>query len=785
METTCSYDGTKLTSIKKPTLSGIVADKYEIIASIGGGGWGTVYKARHTLLDRIVAVKTLHPHMVASGSALKRFKQEAQAGSQLDHPHILNVLDFGITDDGIPYLVMDYLEGQSLGDLLQGNKNLQPARGLAIFVQVASALAHAHRRGVIHRDLKPANVMLIEHDDNPDYVKIVDFGIAKILKRGDGADSTELTETGQLFGSPLYMSPEQCTGKDLDGRSDIYSLGCVIYRSLTGLPPFEVQDLATCIYKHVNELPVPFGIACPELELRPELESLVFKAMAKDPAERFQSMSELEEAIKTLMHADRLTPSASQTGMTTVGKPEDPALAATSTGSGSGSGSLEDTVPPNNPGIISGTTRTISAEQPAGKPELQKTTAEVTSSPVVSNTLAPSNTVPLPPAGQKATSSELAPVERIQSLLTTPIIVVPSILVLLSLAWFSYSYSHPSTPATPPNKVAPQPAPTAEHPSTPEMAQGIALYDRGDFQGAYNYFVDLIKRYGKDAPHDSVLWEGMSLVAQNKPHEAKALLLQYQPHADNSADTVRDYNALAIACVDLNEQDVAAGYLNRAMDLKKHLKGLDQREYANTLRGLGLIALRNKKYSNAETYLQEALSVNQQNKGRAVDRAYILFDLGQAHQDLKENGAARECYNSALALVRQYGQPDSLAMANCLMCIASLDFAEKKYAQAETGFQQALTIERQVLGESHRNVAELEYCLGVSRYSLGKTTQAADVLKQSLQTRQQLLGPSDPDTVRTKRALDAAQHVTRKQTSSNNDFSRWEQLQRKLGRHWK
>ncbi|MBX9770744.1 MAG: serine/threonine protein kinase, partial [Candidatus Obscuribacterales bacterium] len=242
----------------------VLADKYEILDVLGTGGMGVVYKARHLLMKRIVAIKMLHESLTANEVMRKRFEQEAQAISSLNHPNILTVYDFGITEDNKPYLVVEFLEGTSLEEVLNDEGAIDSSRVMHIFKQATSGLAQAHEKGIIHRDLKPGNIMLITVSEQPDFVKIVDFGIAKLVQ-----ESTEqnigLTATGEVFGSPLYMSPEQCRGRKLDNRSDIYSLGCVMYHSLSGKRPFNAQDLPECLYKQVHEEPPKFSEIAPEL----------------------------------------------------------------------------------------------------------------------------------------------------------------------------------------------------------------------------------------------------------------------------------------------------------------------------------------------------------------------------------------------------------------------------------------------------------------------------------------------------------------------------------------
>lgn len=291
--TVCPDDNTPLTAIgeEDQMVGTVLADRYEILEVIGGGGMGLVYKARHKLMNRIVAIKMLHKHMISSKDTLKRFQLEAQAASCLSLPNILTVYDFGLTGEGQPYMVMDYLEGTSLADVLENEHHVEPDRAVNIFIQACAGLAHAHQKGVLHRDIKPSNIMLVNFGDQADFVKIVDFGIAKLLNQGVG----ELTKTGEVYGSPSYMSPEQCRGKETDARSDIYSMGCVMYRTLSGRPVFSGEDIIELLFKQVSEPPAPFDT---ELNIPPDLEAVIFKALAKDAADRYQNMNEFKEALE-------------------------------------------------------------------------------------------------------------------------------------------------------------------------------------------------------------------------------------------------------------------------------------------------------------------------------------------------------------------------------------------------------------------------------------------------------------------------------------------------------
>jgi serine/threonine protein kinase len=271
------------------------ADRYEIVALIGEGGFGVVYKARHTLIGRTVAIKVLHER-AADDASLRRFRLEAQAAAGLTHPNIVAVYDFGAADANQLYLIMDYVEGTSLAELLYAEGHLEVLRAIDIFIQTCEALEHAHRRGIIHRDLKPSNIMLARDETEGDFVKIVDFGLAKLIV-GD-MQSEKLTQTGDLLGTPLYMSPEQCRGDALDPRSDIYSLGCIMYEALSGRLPICGKNTLSTLYQHISRDPLPFSSVAPEIQVPRTLERIVFKALHKDPAARYQSMAELARELR-------------------------------------------------------------------------------------------------------------------------------------------------------------------------------------------------------------------------------------------------------------------------------------------------------------------------------------------------------------------------------------------------------------------------------------------------------------------------------------------------------
>lgn len=293
----CIRDGSPLQAFGTDRLIGTtVAERYQILEVLGRGGMSVVYKARHLFMNRFVAFKMIRSDFAGDDQLLQRFQQEATAVSSLKHPNIVPVFDFGMLDDDSPFLIMEFLEGEDLDRVIKASGPLDYRRALRLFIEIARGLEHAHRQGIIHRDLKPSNILITRDHEGADIPVVVDFGIARrsidVESRGK-----RLTATGQVLGSPLYMSPEQCQARDVDARSDVYSLGCVLYMALTGEPPVEGRNVVETLKKQLSEPARPFRLVAPGADLPEALEACVFKAMEKEPERRYQSMDELRQAL--------------------------------------------------------------------------------------------------------------------------------------------------------------------------------------------------------------------------------------------------------------------------------------------------------------------------------------------------------------------------------------------------------------------------------------------------------------------------------------------------------
>ena len=285
----------------------MLAGRYEVVRRIGEGGMGAVYEAKHALIGKRVAVKVLLEKFHAKSDFVARLLQEARLASSIGHENIVDVTDFGTTDDGRSFVVMEFLDGESLADLERREAPLPIERSLRIARQAASALGAAHAKGIFHRDVKPENLYLVRRGD-ADFVKVVDFGISKAVKPGgdDGAEAYRLTHTGLLLGTPLYMSPEQARGdEDLDHRADIWALGVLLYECLTGEVPFRANNYLQIISQVLTHEPLSPSRLRPELGIPDAVEAVVMRAMEKDRARRYQTMAELEEDLERLLAGDQ------------------------------------------------------------------------------------------------------------------------------------------------------------------------------------------------------------------------------------------------------------------------------------------------------------------------------------------------------------------------------------------------------------------------------------------------------------------------------------------------
>ncbi len=316
---TCPKDGTMLQHAVNgsagangadPLLGRVLDDRYKILERLGVGGMGLVYTAEHVRLGRTVVVKVLHRHLAQQGTEgefLRRFQREAKMASQIEHPNAVTIYDFGMFENQ-PYLVMQFNRGKNLKVLLAAEGALSERRALQLVRQIGDAVAAAHKLSIIHRDLKPENVMVSRDESGTERAQVLDFGIAKVISENEKDNG--MTKTGIVLGTPYYMAPEQALAAEIDARTEVYSLGVMLYEMLTGTVPFKADNPMQVMMLHLKEKPAPFAAANPKVACSSAVEAIVMKALKKEPPNRYQTVNELLDAVSLALQP--ATPSVRQ-----------------------------------------------------------------------------------------------------------------------------------------------------------------------------------------------------------------------------------------------------------------------------------------------------------------------------------------------------------------------------------------------------------------------------------------------------------------------------------------
>lgn len=679
--TNCPNDGTALTSLAQGNLIGtVLGGRYEILDVIGDGAMGRVYLAKHQLMKRQVAVKMMHPQLISGKAALKRFQKEAELASALNHPNILSVYDFGVTDDSNPYLVMDFLKGRELLDVLREEKHLPVKKAFHIFKQVCTGLAHAHEKGVVHRDLKPSNIMLITLDHDDSFVKILDFGIAKQLNPSESAASN-LTRTGEVFGTPHYMSPEQCRALEVDARADIYAVGCVLYQTLTGELPIRGADLIECLYKHVNETPPSFSSVCPELDLSPEVEAVVFKAMAKKPEDRFQTMAEMKAAMD-IIEPDMYTGTYSRVDLPAI-KLDDSGKIQLVGNKAAEEKTAEEKLSEQKLSDTTADEDNAVSQSPADKLTESGSNSDVSSKIAPPQEISVGGTVLTTPPGQTVTARARA-VQDMDSKKKL-IIGVSAAVIVISLGIGLFSGGGNSIVKMRIAKL---------------HSDALKKYEQGDYAAAKKITREAIK-----VEDDNRLPRGYRcLYILGQIQYGQGDYEDGEANLERSYDIVRKLEpgtlhmaevgiALGRARAALKDYKAAEPLLTEGYDIRKRELKPDDVLIADALAGLADLNMRQSRSKEALEELNQALVILKKQKGEySIEVATAENNLGQAYQLVGEFKKAEELYQKALTLRLSKLPADSPLIADSLQCLGALYEGLGRYDDALNAFRQAKTI---------------------------------------------------------------------------------------------
>jgi serine/threonine protein kinase/tetratricopeptide (TPR) repeat protein len=680
----CPADGTELMATMLDPLIGMVLPRrYRIMSLLGRGSMSVVYKGTYEPLDQLVAVKMLKSHLVSDHHQAKRFQQEIKTAGSLSHPNIVGILDFGVTDQGVPYLIMEYLDGKSLSDILEEQERVSVNRVIRMFAQAADALAYAHREGVIHRDIKPSNIIVVDTEDETDVIKIVDFGIAKIqtaAKKDNSQkfpDTQGLTQTGEVLGTPLYMSPEQSQGKDLDGRSDIYSLGCVMYHALTGKPPFVGDTAIDTMRLQITATATPIEIVRPDLYFPERLQSILTKALAKDPRMRYQRMEHFQSDLESCIRRDA-NPLASSVRGVSVAQPiptiqPEPRRFETSLG-------LPALCAIVGVLIIAGV-GLWAVTTDVGKKDAQFK-------------------VPLPVATEGAWKELQTKGEN-------------------ELNEGRYEDAEKSLQeALIEARKFKQPD---ERLARTMNAIARAYYQQDRLADSEKLTTDAL-RLARSISSSSALTAdtlaNLSRIqcANGKYREAEASAREAMSLRENKLgpahqDVASSLQALAEIECKRGNIDKAAALLTKALTIAEKSLGEDNPDVASIVHDLGMVRERQKNYPAAKELFNRALGIRQRFLGTEHPLVSdTMCALGTLNFNTNQGETAEALFNSALEIrLKSYG-PNSSKSAEIYSCLAILYDSERKYQKAEECYRKAVEIREAVWGsDSPRLVRSLDY----------------------------------------------------------------------------
>lgn len=665
--------------------------RYEIHSILGHGGMGVVYKATHRLMHRTVAIKMILNN--GDDYDLQRFKQEARAAAALKHPNIITVYDFGT--DPYPFLVMDFLEGHSLSEILKVRGPLPQTETIAIFCQICDALSHAHKKGVIHRDLKPSNIMLVNDDEQGPLAQILDFGLARLIPT-TGNDVPQLTQPGSVFGTPHYMSPEQCMGLPVDARSDIYALGCIMYEMLTGELAFKGENILQVLQAHIGVEPLTFDKLNSQgsKKLIPAplaLEKIVFNALAKKPDERQQSMAQLRLELLKLMPQARSS--------------------------------------------------RLSMEPPAPEPKSRTIDSDVSSGTYdVSDTEISSAL--LPASDEHEFLHSLDHAEK-----TFGHDSEDAIQALEALARYYYQEGQYELAKTKYEELLA--LATAKYGEqalfTAEILDdlGTTNYVMGADEEAIEYRLRARAAYGalRSEPGFEEAWLEYYLFrsydnlgdSESAAESIERAIQLQQDFVKNNSDLCQWCIAAGDFYQATGDEDLAKDYFHRALSTAESVYG-DRHEalIAPNLR-LGKFYDQLHDTETAEPYIRRATNIAHKTlPPQSQEFAATLYEAGQFYYNNVDYAKAMKCFKTTLSIEEKNGGHNSLELISSLHFIAVIHQREESYQNAEIFFQRALRIIEQHEGSHSDKAVDILIDFALSCEAQRKDAVAEEYLKRAL-----------------------------------------------------
>jgi tetratricopeptide (TPR) repeat protein len=637
----------------------------------------------------MVAIKVLHQHLSLNTQTLKRFEQEAQTASTLAHPNIVGIIDYGTSPQ--PYIVMEYLEGRSLQEVLESSNGLPVSRSIAIGQAVCSALQAAHSRGVVHRDIKPSNIAIIGDPDNTASVKVLDFGISKLLD-ADGNSGGGISRTGDTIGSPPYMSPEQWTGKEVDTRTDIYALGCLLYEVLTGKTAFSADTVMELMEKHFTELPEGIVAVRPDLPDVEALDSIVFKAISKSPAERYGSVEELAADLDLVKN----------------GQP---------------------------PRYARRRRHTLTELLKWRRAILTKGLAAITLLVTVALVVAFFNRIALLDTVWRFNF------ESGKNALATKDYKTAELKLTTALRLIELTGSKDKRLYWTLKRLQPVLKAEKKWPELTRVNGKIALLTTGgerckSMLGSANY------AYGRG---DFASGVQFSLNALN---EAKKV-------SPENLALATALNDLGVNQAGLKQCEKAEKSISESLRIREDWLEKDDSLIIDTHLNLGQAYLCQQKYPQAKRELEEALASQEKLLGpQSAGVATTLNELGSLCFETKNYAAAERYLERCIPIWEKTVDFENAPLSNALNNLGEVYMAERRYAKAEKQFQRCLSLTEKWYGPDHPNVAALLENMAQLRYYENNIDDALALLKKSWMIRASKLGPNAPRTLQTRSAYE-------------------------------